>query len=343
LRTLPFFRDNLANALALGSAVLALAGSISGALAATIQIPVNQCAPNQQSGFNPASQLPARCELKDGSVLKSHVNADHLELSIKRPALPEVTISLPASFAQLDRIIPAQGNEAVLLGMVSGDVDGVVMVDTVNCRVVDFFWCYQPAVSPDGQWIAFIKFFPPHFVSGVSDFAMLYDLTRSAAGNRPSGVLADDQETVGTRVYPPGRNTEGDNAGLPETDLNAVGSGFFWAPDSSKVLFANQRAAGYQHRTAPQPGNAQKGAARSGQVALSLVLVKMAVSHEKPQVTVFPIRQCPGECKPDLSSVEFAPDGVRAQFEEPGTHRQQSLEVKYAEFRAPWLLRTPFR
>ena len=67
---------------------------------------------------------------------------------------------MPDDFAQLNRIVPVPRNEAVLIGMASGEVYEVVIVDTVNCHIVDHFWCYEPDVSlRNGRLIAFYKVF----------------------------------------------------------------------------------------------------------------------------------------------------------------------------------------
>jgi hypothetical protein len=125
------------------------------------------------------------------------------ELLIERPGFRPVGIRLPDDFAQLNRIVPAPRNEAVLIGMASGLVYEIVIVDTVNSQIVDHFWCYAPDVSPSGRLIAFIKFYPPQFVADVTDIVMIYDLKRGAAGNRSSGPDTVPDIDVGMRVYPP--------------------------------------------------------------------------------------------------------------------------------------------
>jgi hypothetical protein len=103
--------------------------------------------------------------------------------------------------------------------MASGEVYEVIIVDTVNCHIVDHFWCYEPNVSPNGRLIAFIKFYPPHFVPDITDIVMIYDFTRGAAGNRPSSPGMVPDINVGMRVYPPGTNTPDDNIGTGLRDV----------------------------------------------------------------------------------------------------------------------------
>jgi hypothetical protein len=324
--------------LPLGFAALALTVSAPRALTATMQLSVSEGASTQNEGFYPQTQLPLTCKLKDGTVLKSLVKSDHLELVIERPGLRPVSVRLPDEFAQLNRIVPVPRNEAVLIGMASGEVYEVVIVDTVNCRIVDHFWCYEPDVSPNGRLIAFIKYYPPHFVPDVTDIVMIYDVTRRAAGNRPSSPDMVPDVDVGMRAYPPGTNTPDDNVGTGVRDvmLNSVTSErFFWTSDSSKFLFANEHVVEAHQATEPNK-NEQSRVRVSNKVELSLVLVSIELSSEKPKITVFPVRECQSTCHQQLSSVEFAEDGIKAQF--PGFRpygKNESLEVKYADFRAP--------
>jgi hypothetical protein len=74
-------------------------GTSPRALTATIQLPVSEGVPTQKDGFYPKTQLPLTCKLKDGTVLKSLVKPDHLELLIERPGLRPVRIRLPDEFA----------------------------------------------------------------------------------------------------------------------------------------------------------------------------------------------------------------------------------------------------
>jgi hypothetical protein len=83
----------------LGFVALALTVPAPGALTATIQLPVSEGVPTQKDGFYPKTQLPLTCKLKDGTVLKSLVKPDHLELLIERPGLRRVRIRLPDEFA----------------------------------------------------------------------------------------------------------------------------------------------------------------------------------------------------------------------------------------------------
>ena len=324
--------------LPLGFVALALTVSAPGAPTATLQPAVSEDAPTQKDGFYPKTQLPLSCKLKDGTVLKSLVKPDHLELLVERPGLRPVGIRLPDDFAQLNRIVPVARNEAVLIGMASGLVDEVVIVDTVNCRIVDHFWCYQPDVSPNGRLIAFIKFYPPHFVPDVTDVVMIYDLTHGAAGNRPSSPGAAPNVDVGMRAYPPGTNSPDDNVGTGIRDvmLNSVTSDkFFWTSDSSKFLFANEHVVA-AHRVTQPSGKMPSRVGESKKVELSLVLVSVRSSPAKPTVTVFPVRECQSTCHQQLSGVEFAEDGIKAQFPRfKPSGKNESLQVKYADFRAP--------
>jgi hypothetical protein len=65
-----------------------------GAVTATIQPPASEGVPTQRDGFYPKTQLPLTCKLKDGTVLKSLVKPDHLEILIERSSVEMWTITL---------------------------------------------------------------------------------------------------------------------------------------------------------------------------------------------------------------------------------------------------------
>src|SRR2546427_5633177 len=158
-------------------------------------------------GFQPEVQQPLSYEQGDGTVVRTMGQPEMFQLLITRLGRPEMTVALPTEIAQINSIDPAVDNKAVVIGMINGSAYQIEIVDTVNARIADEFLAYRPTLSPNGQFIAFVKMYPAHFVDGVSDYVMLYDLTRSASGNRPPGVTTDQEIDVGMPVYPPNIQT----------------------------------------------------------------------------------------------------------------------------------------
>lgn len=134
-------------------------------------------------------------------------------IAITRSATQKtVTIALPEEMAQVDGITRGVSDKLVIWGMVNGSAAEVVIISTRSDSVIDRFSCYIPAVSPNGEYVAFIKFYPMHFSEGVEDHYMLYDVKKDPVQNRPKGISVDNWLIVGNPIYAPGiGNEEYDN------------------------------------------------------------------------------------------------------------------------------------
>jgi hypothetical protein len=94
-------------------------------------------------------------------------------------------VDLPDEFAQVDQIQKGPDDKAIVLGRATGLVSEVAIIDIRKRSLLDHFWAYQPKSSPNGRWIAFVKFFPAHGAYLPEDQYRLYDLTRTPQENRP--------------------------------------------------------------------------------------------------------------------------------------------------------------
>jgi hypothetical protein len=201
---------------------------------------------------------------------------------------------------------PAAGASIVLFGMVNGSVHEVVVVSTSERRIVDRFLCYNPALSPDGESIAFVKFYPPHFDPGVSDLVMVYDVAKGKAKNRPHEAGVDELIDVGSPVYPAGIQTQSPNDGLPESQINSVTSPFFWAADSSRFAFTARHA----------PWQAGVGRTASGK-ELSVILARREQKGRPWKTVSRTVATCgegEGGCIGSASGIEFGKTALRVQF-----------------------------
>ena len=262
----------------------------------------NHIDPN--TGFYPDRQPQLSYRQDDGTFIITSGESGKFKLEITRPGRQAVRVDLPDDVAQINGIDPAPGNKAVVIGMGSSAVDTVEIVDTLNPHILDHFWAYDATLSPDGQFISFIKFFPPHFVEGPTDHVMVYDVTRSASENRPAGIELDDQINVGRAVYPANIQTTDSNVGVPESEVTRVSLDmFFWAPDSSTFIF-------------PAAFRTQ------------MDLVMVTPSHDKSGVKTFRVMTCENSCVYHLDGVDFGEDGIKAQFQ----GMKQPLQVRYDQF-----------
>ena len=121
-------------------------------------------------------------------------------------------------------------------------INSVVLLDISSGAVNDKLLCFYPSVSPDGTRIAYVKVYPIHFMENVSNEYLIYDLSRSPADNRNAGIAGNDDTNVGAAIYPLGsKNVPGDNLNVPSSLSHQLASdGFFWSPDSKKVVFADR-------------------------------------------------------------------------------------------------------
>src|ERR1017187_3153530 len=122
----------------------------------------------------------------------------------------------------------------IVVGDIGASVSRVVIVSVDTGAATDSFDAFNPAVSPDRRFIAFVKFYPPHGATGTEDHHMLYDMTKSAVANRPAGVRLENRFDVGLNVYPGNGNKKDDNIGVPDWLSHQSPSLIFWSPDSTK-------------------------------------------------------------------------------------------------------------
>lgn len=196
----------------------------------------------QETGFHPDKQETIIQRSQEYTV-RLRKERTSLRLTVDRgaKAIGSVIVSRDM-IVQVDTIDFVADDKVVLLGAVSGDVDAIVVVRLSPVTIIDRFLCYSPALSPTKRFLAFIKFFPPHFVQGVSDVYLVYDFQKSPVQNRPANVPPDDAKNVGQVIYPPtSRNQGGDNVGMPESEIHMLESGaLFWSPKGDQLAFADR-------------------------------------------------------------------------------------------------------
>ena len=130
---------------------------------------------------------------------------------------------------------------------VAGGVYHVGIVDNQNGLLVDNFYGYSVAVSPDGRWLIMRRFYPPHGGVDFSEQYFIYDIRKSPAENR--SAYADDPalgDATGTLVYPVEEKGRAyDRVSLPDKDMHSFWSrDFYWSADSKAAVFADATEAG---------------------------------------------------------------------------------------------------
>ncbi len=275
--------------------------------------------------FDPAHQKPIT--YSDASVrvrLLAGKAGDSLTI-LTLGSQVEKRVALPDEIAQVENVRKVVGNKLVVHGMINGSGSEIVIIDLSSARQVDKFVCYGPSVSPDGRYIAFIKFYPAHFSDGTDDHYMLYDLSLTPAENRPSGVGQDNWLIAGRCVYPVGcGNRAGDNNGVPEESRHLSSSGLYWnSAKDDEFVFADR------------VGLSE---------AVTIVLAEVAADGRVSLRTVEQRteRLCPNAlasnrpCSLLVRKLTFgsgAEPKVTATFEIVDSQRLETLEYRIAEFR----------
>ncbi len=160
---------------------------------------------------------------------------------------PAVRITLGSAVTQVKSIQRA-GDKLVVMGdLGAGGATEVSIFDLASRSLSDRFWAIAPALSPDGQWVAFVRFYPMGGVSGVESQYRLYSLAQSPVQNRAAfaGVAAGDigpsaLQDVGFALYPRyvGQPAP-DNVGVADRQRHQHASGLFWSADSKRVGFVD--------------------------------------------------------------------------------------------------------
>jgi len=246
----------LVNVLILSGALSAIGQISSPSPAKPIEVPV------PTSGFHPEAHQIHRFVFPEIVISAQDDDRSPIVLTVsdERSDLLK-SVKLPDGFGgQVEDIRLFQDRLAVVTAMVGGDLHGVVVVDILKGGIIDHFKCYSPSISPDGKYVAFIKFFPSHFIDNAEDHYMIYDVAASPVDNRPTegDPYRHYHDTlVGRCLYPEGiGNKPGDNFDLklPSSDRpaddrdlhHAVSENFFWSPDSRGFVFADSYKGKYQ-------------------------------------------------------------------------------------------------
>jgi hypothetical protein len=243
----------------------------------------------------------------------------NLALDIEKTSHSSGRVELPTEIVQVNEIRATDKGKAIVIGMVNGSVYEVVILNTAAATIIDTFLAYSPSVSPDGHFIAFVKFYPAHFVEGTDDHYLLYDVLRSAGENRPINGSVADRANVGIPVYPLDSNRSGDNTGVaPPQQHHMLAQTFFWESDSSTYVFADDH---------------------SGEWALLLVSIRNAMPNTR-KVSINKSQTCAPlhteDCQITLRQAEVTPTSVIGILRGVGADSalEQTVVYQYERFSA---------
>ena len=232
-----------------------LAGTLAAVLAATDGRAAGLAAADANHRLLSAAYDPARAAyppLSDQGVALRVIRGKEwpLHLGISRAGAPEKIVELPRAMEQVAQL-RVHGNRVAVQAWLGPDEQGEIAIfDLQTGQLVDDFLEYRAVFSPDGRQIAFVKFYPAHFLQSYEDQAMLYDLEASPAQNRPAyGAVVPSpdkrsmQHHAGMPLHPLAAGELGrQNANLVDQDeYHRKVSEFAWSADSRRVAFVDAR------------------------------------------------------------------------------------------------------
>ncbi len=143
---------------------------------------------------------------------------------------------------QIDEMRIAPNGTAILVGRVDANTSYVTLVDPATGEVKKEFYAFDPSVSSDNRWIAFVKPYPLHFTPGVSNEYMAYDVEAYWPGgvdiSPPSLATKLD---AGEPIYPEGAPARyGGNIVSDAAEIHSWASdGFHWLAGQDILAFAD--------------------------------------------------------------------------------------------------------
>lgn len=176
----------------------------------------------------------------------------------------------------------------------------VTVVDWRSGKKLDTFLAIQPSVSPEGRYVAFVRFYQQHGVETVEDQIRVYDMAKSGRENRHGQAPDDDNEEIGIAVHP----KAGKDGHVPE-NMNvpfttSVESSFAWSADSSEFAALMELEQGRKYFVVRAAGASFAEVSR----------------YDIPDPKAFCLngyedQRCGGSLKPEGGIVvEIAPEGV---------------------------------
>lgn len=210
--------------------------------------------PTWDRPYTPNQQAPITSETSNHKLLLKHKNpcptcpAGHsFTFEIKEKQSGRAwKFTVANGTAQVDEAHIVNGTRAVVVGRASPHLSLVTIVLIPTGVVLDSFFCFRPAISPDSSTVAYVKFYPEHIGHGyyTTDEYLVYDLRASPADNRlgASKKDASDPYNVGVPIYPEGsQNKVNDNVTVDATLTHSMSSdGFFWLDKNNSFAFADQ-------------------------------------------------------------------------------------------------------
>jgi len=189
---------------------------------------------------------PELCSLPEGTVPSlpaMSIAVDQTQGSAKLSVgegMTARTIDLPGVIDTVAEVCPLPSGHYLVFGDTYNGMN-MLILDIGKPAAMDAFSGFEPVMSPDRRWVVYRKFYPRHHDASISEEYLIYDLTKTAAQNRPPEISLTNSGNVGRPIFPPGRtNLLWDNYDLPDDRMHRAGSlSFYWSADSQLVMFGD--------------------------------------------------------------------------------------------------------
>ena len=224
--------------LAVAMSIPALRAQTVGVNAPSATTKADQNVPFTYGIFNP-ELASIRSYTEDGISVKLVRTSSSITATL---TLRDVSrkVQLPPDLLQVDLLRKVENDKLAIVGRVASSMWEVAVVCLDSFTICDKFHAILPIISPNGQYLIFIKPYPLHSGISVEDHFMLYEFDEDARKNRDAGP--PDSINVGVTLFPVGiGNRDSDNLGSVDPYRSASPDMVFWSPDSSRVLFAVTR------------------------------------------------------------------------------------------------------
>jgi len=266
--------------------VLICGTAVSSASAQSQNAPVNQQIRSQvrevgtaqvrsltpSSGFYPSLQPEVYWHDSDWKIdlVKPAALGEPYELSIRSSSGGGSLVKLPQEFEQINSILRAPANKAIVVEYNHTGSGGFAIVDLNGGKLLDEVGVEFSVISPNRRFILYQNWYPNETES-YENMYRLYDTLRTPTENT-CGYQENDpkhqqlnDDLRGFQVYP---QKPGQVLCTDEDDSNDnVGTNFTWSPDSSKIVFAD---------------------VKSGMMSLILVTMPVGTS-DLPKTSTYPL------------------------------------------------------
>lgn len=204
----------------------------------TVMVPIEARAPSKAFDDSKSNYGIHEPVASNGYLLRVLANGPRLQVEIASATAGRTTVDIEGVAVQVANMW-VHGNRLVVQSWTHPSLSAQIDIfDIQTGERVDSFWGWSPSASPDGRHIAFVKFYPVHFVSGTESQYRIYDVEGSPEQNRPSYSKRQtrspgDSESVsrvGVAMFPlSAEEIDRPNVEIPAKQAHHMRSEFAWS------------------------------------------------------------------------------------------------------------------